>query len=75
MPSTAANFRDINANGVIDVADDLNLVVRRRTGELGPRSSTYETNYYQLVFGLRGDNPFGLEGWNWDASAQRGESS
>ncbi len=72
---TAANFRDINANGVIDVADDLNLVVRRRTGELGPRSSTYETNYYQLVFGLRGENPFGLEDWSWDASAQRGESS
>jgi len=72
---TASNFRDLNSNGVIDAADDLNLVVRRRTGELGERSSTYETNYYQLVFGLRGENPLGLEGWNWDASAQRGESS
>ncbi len=72
---TAANFRDLNTNGVIDAADDLNLVVRRRTGELGARSSTYETNYYQLVFGLRGENPFGLQDWNWDASAQRGESS
>ena len=72
---TAANFRDLNANGVIDAADDLNLVVRRRTGELGERSSTYETNYYQLVFGLRGDNPFGIEEWNWDVSASRGESS
>lgn len=71
----ATNFRDLNSNGVIDVADDLNLVVRRRTVELGERSSTYETNYYQLVFGLRGENPLGLEGWNWDASAQRGESS
>ena len=72
---TAANFRDLNANGMIDAADDINLVVRRRTGELGPRSSTYETNNYQLVFGLRGSDPFGVEGWNWDVSAQRGESS
>lgn len=72
---TAGNYRDLNANGVIDAADDVNLVVRRRTGELGPRSSTYETNNYQLMFGLRGDNFFGIEGWSWDASAQRGESS
>ncbi|WP_411288799.1 TonB-dependent receptor domain-containing protein, partial [Phenylobacterium sp.] len=72
---TAANFRDLNANGTIDAADDLNLVIRRRTVELGPRSSSYETNYYQMVFGLRGDNAFGLEDWSWDASLQRGESS
>ncbi|MDP3853704.1 TonB-dependent receptor domain-containing protein [Phenylobacterium sp.] len=69
------NWRDLNGNNVVDAADDLNLTIRRRTGELGPRSTAYENTNYQMLFGLRGDNAFGIEDWSWDASFQRGEST
>ena len=67
---TAANFRDINGNGVIDAADDLNLVIRRRTVEFGERSSTYDNSLFQMTLGLRGDFQ---ENWNWDVYLQHGE--
>ncbi len=69
------NWRDLNSNGVVDAPDDLNLTIRRRTGELGARSTSYENTNYQMLFGLRGDNAFGIEDWSWDASFQRGEST
>ena len=67
----AANWRDLNTNGMVDAADDLNLVIRRRTGELGERSTTYNNDYFQMVLGLRGEI---WGGWNYDVSYQRGES-
>ncbi len=65
------NWRDLNSNGVVDTPDDLSLVIRRRTGELGERSTTYNNDYFQFVLGLRGEI---WGGWNYDLSYQRGES-
>jgi len=70
----ATSWRDLNANGVVDVADDVSLVIRRRTGELGPRSTSYENTNYQIMVGLQGDHALGLDNWNWDVSFLRGES-
>ncbi len=67
----ATNWRDLNSNGVVDTPDDLSLVIRRRTGELGERSTTYNNDYFQMVLGLRGEI---WDGWNYDISVQRGES-
>lgn len=65
------NWRDLNNNGVVDQADDIRLSIRRRTVEFGPRSTTYDNNAFQAVFGLRGDF---MEDWSYDVSFQRGES-
>lgn len=67
----ASNWRDLNANGVVDVNDDVSLVIRRRTGELGERSTTYQNNAFQFNIGLRGEV---LESWNWDVFVQHGQS-
>ena len=67
---TAANYRDLNSNGVIDAADDLNLVIRRRTVEFGERASTYDNNLFQVTAGLRGQL---ADTWNWDVYVQHGE--
>jgi len=66
-----SNWNDVNANGVVDQADDISLVIRRRTGELGERSTTYDNSFYQVIAGLRGTL---LDNWNWDFSYSRGES-
>lgn len=65
------NWTDVNSNGVVDAADDLSLVIRRRTVELGERSTTYDNSYYQIVAGVRGTL---MDNWNWDFSYSRGES-
>lgn len=67
----ASNWRDLNANGVVDVNDDVNLVIRRRTGELGERSTTYQNNAFQFNLGFRGEV---LDSWNWDVFVQHGQS-
>jgi outer membrane receptor protein involved in Fe transport len=67
----ASNWRDLNANGVVDVADDVSLVIRRRTGELGERSTTYQNNAFQFNLGFRGEV---LDSWNWDVFVQHGQS-
>ena len=66
------NWRDINKNGVVDAADDLLISYRRRTVELGERSSTYENTTYQFQMGVRGEL---LAGWDYDLSFQRGQSN
>lgn len=66
----ATSWRDLNANGVVDAADDLRLVIRRRTGELGARSSTYDNNMFQFTLGLRGEF---MDNWNWNAYLQQGQ--
>lgn len=68
---TAANWRDLNNNGVVDAADDLNISYRRRTVEFGERSTTYQNNTWNFVVGARGDI---INDWNYDVSYQRGEA-
>ncbi len=67
----ATSWRDLNANGVVDSADDLSLVIRRRTGELGERSTTYLNNAFQFNLGFRGEV---FESWDWDVFLQHGQS-
>ena len=69
---TFPNWRDNNNNGVVDVADDLNLVYRRRTVEFGPRSEDYNSELFQVTMGLRGGI---TENWDYDVSLQYGETN
>ena len=67
-----ANWRDINNNNVVDAADYLNIVYRRRTVEFGERSTTYENTSWNFLGGVTGainDN------FNYDVSFQRGQSA
>lgn len=65
------NWRDINENGVVDAADDLRIQYRRRTLEFGERSTTYNNDQFQLMFGFRGN----ITGdWDYDLSYQYGGS-
>ena len=68
----ASNWRDLNLNNLVDAPDDLSLVIRRRTVEFGPRSTTYTNQSYQMLFGLQGTL---FDNWDWDVSYSRGESS
>ncbi len=66
------NWTDVNGNGVVDEADDLNLGYARRTVEFGPRSREFDINAFSFVTGLRG----ALVGeWSYDLSFQYGEVS
>ncbi len=66
-----ANWRDLDASGTVTAADDLNLVYRRRTTEFGPRSTSFDTAWFQGVIGLRGEI---TENWNYNVSLSHGES-
>ncbi|MFN3572012.1 MAG: TonB-dependent receptor domain-containing protein [Phenylobacterium sp.] len=66
----ATSWDDVNNNGTVDAADDLSLVIRRRTGELGPRSTEYDNNTFQFTLGLRGTL---MDTWNWDVYLQKGQ--
>lgn len=66
----ANNWRDLNNNGVVDQADDLRLVVRRRTVELGERFTEVDANTFQFIVGARGDI---VNDWSYDLSFQHGE--
>ena len=65
------NWRDTNSNGVVDAPDYLNYQVRRRTVELGERSTTNAFNAYQFAVGTRGNI---IGDWDYDVSFQRGQS-
>jgi iron complex outermembrane receptor protein len=66
------NWKDTNANGVVDSADTLRMRLRRRTVELGARSENYDTEQFTFLTGARGE----LYGdWNYDASFQYGETN
>lgn len=68
-PTTGAI--DNNGNGVFDLADSIDVPIRRRTLELGTRSEAFDANQMHIVAGLRGD----LWGdWGYDLSYQHGES-
>lgn len=66
----ATNWRDVNNNGVVDAADDLRLQIRRRTVELGPRSTGYTSDQFQFVTGVEG---FLNDTWAYEVSAQHGK--
>jgi iron complex outermembrane recepter protein len=66
------NWNDVNGNGVVDVADDINISYRRRTVELGARSEDFNSELFQVTLGLRGDIS---ANWSYDASFQYGESN
>lgn len=66
------NWVDVNTNGVVDAADELNISFRRRTVEFGNRSTIYDANQFQLITGLRGD--ILDSGWDYDVYYSRGEA-
>jgi outer membrane receptor protein involved in Fe transport len=65
------NWRDNNSNGVVDQPDELNLAIQRRTPELGERSTSYTSNTFQLLGGIRGDI---VEDWRYDVSYSYGQT-
>ncbi|MEM8499134.1 MAG: TonB-dependent receptor [Pseudomonadota bacterium] len=67
-----ANWEDVNMNGVVDPDDYLNVQMRRRTLELGPRTERYDSDMWTALAGVRAD--IGAD-WNVDASFQYGESN
>ncbi|WP_206741428.1 TonB-dependent receptor plug domain-containing protein [Hyphomonas chukchiensis] len=62
---------DLNNNGIFDDQDSISTPIRRRTTELGPRSTSYDSNTFQILTGIRGDLD---NGWNYDISFAHGES-
>ena len=71
---SAVGIQDLNGNGVFDANDAFTSTARRRTLELGPRTGIFDTDYSQMVLGLRGTLPGGFDAWSYDVSYQRGES-
>ncbi|QJR81915.1 TonB-dependent receptor [Alteromonas pelagimontana] len=65
-------WRDVNGNGVVDSEDYLYMSVNRRTPELGARSSTFNTDQFQIVAGMEG---FLTDSWAYDISFQHGETN
>lgn len=69
---SGGNWRDVNGNGVVDMPDYLELQLRRRTLELGPRSERYDSDYYSILFGGRGEI---AANWEYDVYFQYGEAN
>jgi outer membrane receptor protein involved in Fe transport len=65
-------WRDINANGTVDSEDYVLLAMNRRTLELGPRSTKFNTDQFQMVAGIEG---FIGDDWAYDVSVQHGETN
>ncbi|MGQ0586290.1 MAG: TonB-dependent receptor domain-containing protein [Gammaproteobacteria bacterium] len=68
---SATNWRDENGSGTIDAPDDLLISYRRRTEELGPRSTGFENNNFQFVIGSKWQF---ADAWNFDLSFARGQA-
>jgi len=51
---------------------EVQLGLRRRFVEAGPRTTTFENQAFQIMGGIRGDLP---ADWTWDLGAQYGESN
>ncbi|MCC2617889.1 TonB-dependent receptor [Aestuariibacter halophilus] len=66
------SWTDANGNGVVDTEDSLNVRLRRRTLELGPRTERYDSEIWQLNTGVRGAF---YGDWNYDFSYQYGEAN
>lgn len=71
LGASFVNWRDINGNGIVDAADELNISYRRRTVEFGNRRTSYDGNMFQLTVGARGTL---FADWDYDVSYQRGET-
>ncbi len=71
---SAVGIQDLNGDGVFDANDAFTSTARRRTLELGPRTGIFDTDYSQMVLGVRGTLPGGFDAWSYDVSYQRGES-
>ncbi len=71
---SAVGIQDFNGDGVFDENDAFTSTARRRTLELGPRTGIFDTDYSQLVIGVRGELTGAMEGWRYDLSYQRAES-
>lgn len=69
---TASTWRDENENGIVDAPDYLQMQVARRTPELGPRSTSFNTDQFQFITGVEGliDDT-----WAYDVSIQHGETN
>lgn len=68
----ATNWRDLNTNNVVDAADELNIVYRRRTVEFGPRAENFDNQSYQFLVGTRGN----ITGdWDYDVALSWGETN
>ncbi|MGQ0586108.1 MAG: TonB-dependent receptor domain-containing protein [Gammaproteobacteria bacterium] len=65
------NWRDEDASGTVTAADDLLISYRRRTEELGPRSTGFENNNFQFVIGGKLQV---FDTWNFDLSFARGQA-
>jgi len=70
----SVGIQDLDSNGVFDTTDAFTSTARRRTLELGPRTGVFDTDYSQLVLGVRGSLPGNWDTWSYDLSYQRGES-
>jgi outer membrane receptor protein involved in Fe transport len=64
------NWIDGNSNNVVDAGDTVRFAVARRTTEFGERSTTYDNNGFQMLFGLRGEI---VDDWNYDLAFSHGE--
>lgn len=65
-------WNDVNANGIVDTEDYLNVRLRRRTLELGPRTERFDSDLWQITTGLRGTI---WDEWDYDLTYQYGESN
>ncbi len=63
---------DNNMNGVFDDQDSILVPLRRRTLELGTRSTEFDQNSFRLLMGIKGDFLGG--DWDYDVSFQHGET-
>jgi len=70
--TTGDNWNDVNGNGVVDVEDTLQMQLRRRTLELGPRNERWDNEHFTFLAGARGDIAYD---WEYDVSFQYGESN
>lgn len=68
---TTAASTDRNGDGVINAADNPAVTVNRRSTEVGPRISEYNTQVFDYRLGLRGGITDTID---WDLSGSYGES-
>ncbi|WP_420935370.1 TonB-dependent receptor domain-containing protein [Alteromonas sp. A081] len=71
-PSLQSAWTDVNGNGVVDADDRMRTTFFRRTLELGPRSTEFNTDQFQIVLGAEG---MLSDEWAYDVSFQHGETN
>ncbi|OJF67428.1 hypothetical protein BK026_00645 [Alteromonas sp. V450] len=69
---TPLTWTDVNGNGVVDAEDRMRTTFFRRTLELGPRSTEFNTDQFQIVVGMEG---YLNDEWAYDVSFQHGETN